>query len=218
MKKENETFENPFKETIKTNDNDDLFNEWCKEENKRKQLENTPMSLDTFMKEFPAYKDLYDDMKYRYTVPHTYKAWIRCVELTKQRNERRKETGISDVEYYSMFNHISKDAAKLFAKYLNERKSQSSVNAVADKDIQDYTVEAIRNALNNYIGVSYDVDKEAYNEIFKLKKDEFEVRRLEVFKDVKIKVVEHFENLGFTLSERNLKSIDWWIDNYKVKY
>ena len=186
------------------------------EEDKRKQLENTKMSLDAFMKEFPAYKDLYDDMKYRYTVPHTCRAWMRCVELTKQRNERHKD-GISDIEYYSMFNRISKDAAKLFAKYLNERKSQSCVNAVADKDIQDYTIEVIRSILNDYVGVSYLVDKQAYDEIFKLKKDEFEANRLEIFKDVKSKVVKHFEDLSFTLSERNLNSIDWWINNYKVK-
>lgn len=213
-----ETFENPFKETIKTNvEDDNIFNEWIEEDDKRKQLGNTPMSLDTFMKEFPAYKDLYDDMKYHYTVPHTCKGWMRCVELTKQRNERHKE-GISDIEYYSMFNSISKDAAKLFAKYLNERKSQSSVNAVADKDIQDYTIEVIRNTLDDCVGVSYLVDREAFIEICKLKKDELEAKRLEIFKDVKPKVVEHFENIGFTLSERNLNSINWWINNFKVKY
>lgn len=213
-----ETFVNPFKETIKTNvEDDNIFNRWIEEDDKRKQLGNTPMLLDTFMKEFPAYKDLYDDMKYHYTVPHTCEGWMRCVELTKQRNERHKE-GISDIEYYSMFNSISKDAAKLFAKYLNERKSQSSVNAVADKDIQDYTIEVIRNALDDYVGVSYLVDREAFIEICKLKKDELEAKRLEIFKDVKPKVVEHFENIGFTLSERNLNSINWWINNFKVKY
>lgn len=211
-----ETFENPFKETIKNTEDDDIFNRRIEESDKINQLGNMPISLDTFMKEFPAYKDLYEDMKYHYTVPHTCKAWMRCVKLTKQRNERHKEKGISDIEYYAMFSRISEDAARLFAKYLNERKSQNSVNAVPDKDLQDYIVEVIRCELDVFVGVSYNVDKEAFIEIYKLKKDEFEINRLEVFKDVKSRVVEHFEGLGFTLTDRNLKSIDWWINNYKV--
>lgn len=214
-----------MKETIKTNADDDsnIFDAWIDSQDKIRNYKesNEIISLESFIEVNTDYKELYEVMRERYTVKHTYRFWERLAKKTKERIEIdriRSDSDISDIEYYSMFSKISKEAASLFSRYINARKSQSSINAVSDKDINDYTVEVIRNTLNDYIGVSYNVDREAFIEICKLKIDDIENNRLIIFKDVKSTVIKYFEDLGFTLSNRNLNSIEWWINNFQIRY
>lgn len=195
--KENAEYVNPFKEALK---------------------DTGTISLEEFIEVFPEYKHIYEEMKLRYHSDHSVTAWVKLAKKTDERLKRPKTQDDIDLEYYSKFLSISEEAALLFYRYMNEVKSQSRLKAVADKDMQDYIIETIRNALNDYAGVSYAVDRAAFIEICKLKKDEIEMQRLEIFKDVKSRVVKHFENLGFTLSERNLNSIEWWVNNYKIQY
>lgn len=195
--KENAEYVSPFKEAMK---------------------DNSTISLEEFMEVFPEHKHIYEEMKQRYLTTHTVRMWKNLVKKTDERLKRPKTKSSINIEYYLKFKSISNEAASLFNKYLEEIKSQSNVNAVADKDLQDCVIETIRNAINAYVGVSYIVDKEAFIEICKLKKDEIEAQRLEIFKDVKSRVVKYFENLGFTLSDRNLNSIEWWVNNYKIQY
>lgn len=177
--------------------------------------ENTKISLDEFIEACPEHKHLYEDMKSRYITAHTYKMWKNLAKKTEERLSRPEKESNINIEYYLKFKSISDEAASLFNEYVDKIHSMSSTNAVSDKDIQDYVIMVIRNALNDYVGVSYNVDREAFIEICKLKKDEIENDRLNIFKDVKNKVVKHFEDLGFILSERNLNSIEWWVHNYK---
>lgn len=180
--------------------------------------ENTKISLDEFIEACPEHKHLYEDMKCRYNTKHIVKMWEKLVKNTEERLSRPEKESNINIEYYLKFKSISDEAASLFNEYVGKIHSISSLNAVSDKDIQDYVIMVIRNTLNEYVGVSYNVDREAFIEICKLKKDEIENDRLNIFKDVKYKVVKHFEGLGFTLSERNLNSIEWWVHNYKIQY
>lgn len=213
-----ETFVNPFNETIKNNeDGDGIFNKYVASEDKRQP--NEIISLDEFIDICPQSEELQKEMRERYKVRHSFKQWEKLVKQCSERIERlknRSDADIPDIEYYIMFKRLGDDAASLFVRYLNARKEQTVT--VKDKDLQDYIIIVIRDILDEYIGVSHSVDEEAYIEIFKLKKEEFEANRFEIFKDVKTKVVEHFEDLGYTLSERNLKSINWWISHYKVNF
>lgn len=201
---------------ILNNLDDDIFNSWIANEDIRSS--NKKISLEDFIQMYPRHRKLYEDMKSRYQTMHTVKMWEKLVENTEKRLSRPETESNINIEYYLKFESISDEAASLFNEYVEKMHSMSSVNAVSDKDMQDYTVLVIRNTLNDYIGVSYNVDKEAYNEIYKLREDEFENSRFTIFKDVKDKVVKHFEDLGFTLSDRNLSSIDWWVNNYKIRY
>lgn len=176
------------------------------------------ISLEEFMEEHPEYKKLYEDMRCRYLTGHTSKMWEKLAKNTEKRLSKPETESNINIEYYLKFKSISEEAAALFNEYLGKMHSTSKVNAVTDKDMQDYIIETIRNTLNDFVGVSYNVDREAFVEICKLKKDDIEMNRLNIFKDVKSKVVKHFEDIGFTLSDRNLSSIDWWINNYKIKY
>lgn len=185
---------------------------------KKENIENAKISLEEFIETHPEYKHLYEDMRCRYNIKHTVKMWEKLVKNTDERLSRPETESNINIEYYLKFKSISKEAASLFNEYVGKVHSFSSTNAVSDKDIQDYVIDVIRNTLSDFTGVSYNVDREAFVEICKLKKDEFEKSRLDIFKDVKDKVVKHFEGLGFTLSERNLNSIEWWVHNYKIQY
>ena len=180
--------------------------------------ENKKITLDEFIEMYPEHKHLYEDMRCRYNTKHTVKMWEKLVKNTDERLSRPETESSINIEYYLKFKSISKEAAFLFNEYVGKIHSFSSTNAVSDKDITDYVITVIRNTLSDFTGVSYNVDREAFIEICKLKKDEFENNRLDIFKDVKDKVVKHFEGLGFTLSERNLNSIEWWVHNYKIQY
>ena len=216
MRKENENvYVNPFKETIK--DDDDAFLAFSTDRDKYEKL-NKAMSLEDFIEVCPEHKHLYEDMKSRYLTVHTYRMWKNLAKKTEERLSRPENESNINIEYYLKFKSISSEAASLFNEYVGKIHSMSSVNAVSDKDIQDYVITVIRNTLNDYIGVSYNVDREAFIELCKLKKDDIENDRLNIFKDVKDKVVKYFEDLGFTLSERNLNSIEWWVHNYKIQY
>ena len=185
---------------------------------KKENIENAKISLEEFIETHPEYKHLYEDMRCRYNTKHTVKMWEKLVKNTDERLSKPKTEASINIEYYLKFKSISKEAASLFNEYVGKIRSFSSTNAVSDKDIKDYVITVIRNTLSDFIGVSYNVDREAFIEICKLKKDEFENKRLDIFKDVKDKVVKHFEDIGFTLSERNLNSIEWWVLNYKIYY
>lgn len=203
---------------IKNNEDGDIFNTLLANENTRKQKHNNKISLEDFIETHPEHKHLYENMRERYNVKHTVNAWIKLAKNSEERNKMPETKTNVDLRYYLKFKSISKEAASLFNEYLDKVKELSGLNYVYDKDIQDYTITVIRNALNDYVGVSYNVDREAFVEICKLKKDEFEKNRLDILKDVKDKVVKHFEDIGFTLSERNLNSIEWWVLNYKIYY
>lgn len=185
---------------------------------------NIDMSLDEFMEICPEHKHLYEDMKDRYLTAYSFKMWERLVKNTEKRLSKPKPKPEPETEaslnhkYYLKFKSISREAASLFNEYIGKIHSISSVNAVSDKDMKDHILEVIRAAMEDFIGVSYNVDREAFTEICILRKEDIEMNRLNIFKDVKSKVVKHFEDLGFTLSERNLSSIDWWINNYKIRY
>ena len=181
-------------------------------------IENAKISLEEFIETHPEYKHLYEDMRCRYNTKHTVKMWEKLVKNTDERLSRPETESSINIEYYLKFKSISKEAASLFNEYVGKIHSISNVNAVSDKDVNDYVTNVIRNAISDFIGVSYNVDREAFVEICKLRKDEFENNRLDIFKDVKDKVVKHFEGLGFTLSERNFNSIEWWVHNYKIQY
>ena len=181
-------------------------------------IENAKISLEEFIETHPEYKHLYEDMRCRYNTKHTVKMWEKLVKNTDERLSRPETESSINIEYYLKFKSISKEAASLFNEYVGKIHSISNVNAVSDKDVNDYVITVIRNTLYDFTGVSYNVDREAFVEICKLRKDEFENNRLDIFKDVKDKVVKHFEGLGFTLSERNLNSIEWWVHNYKIQY
>ena len=183
-----------------------------------KTKEDNKISLEEFIEACPEHIHLYEDMKSRYITSHTYRMWKKLAKKTEERLSRPEKESNIDIEYYLKFKSISDEAASLFNEYVCKIQSMSSTNAVSDKDINDYVVYVIRNTLNGYVGVSYNVDREAFIEICKLKKDEIENDRLNIFKDVKDKVVKYFEDLGFTLSERNLNSIEWWVHNYKIQY
>lgn len=185
---------------------------------KNEKLENKKISLDEFIEMCPEYKHLYEDIKSRCIFEHTYRMWKNIAKKAEERFSKPKNISNINIEYYLKFKSISKEAASLFNEYVSKVHSFSSTNAVSDKDINDYVITVIRNTLSDFTGVSYNVDREAFIEICKLKKDEFEKNRLDIFKDVKDKVVKHFEGLGFTLSERNLNSIEWWVHNYKIQY
>ena len=180
--------------------------------------ENKSISLEEFIEACPEYKHLYEYMKSRYITAHTYNMWKNLAKKTDERLSKPEKESNINIEYYLKFKSISDEAVYLFNEYIGKMHSMSSVNAVSDKDIQDYVIMVIRNTLNDYVGVSYNVDREAFIEICKLKKDEIENDRFNIFKDVKDKVVKYFEDLGFTLSERNLNSIEWWVHNYKIQY
>lgn len=180
--------------------------------------ENKKITLDEFVEMYPEHKHLYEDIKSRCVFEHTVNMWKNIAKKAEERLSKPKSEASINLEYFLKFESISKEAAHLFTEYIDKIHSMSSVKAVPDKDVQDYTIAVIRNTLSDFTGVSYNVDREAFVEICKLKKDEFEKNRLDIFKDVKDKVVKYFEGLGFTLSERNLSSIEWWIHNYKVFY
>lgn len=179
---------------------------------------NKKISLETYMKMYPEHKKLYEDMRRRYQTKHTVKMWERLVKNTEERLAKPETEASLNIKYYLKFKCISKEAADLFNEYIGKIHSISNVKAASDKDMKDYILEVIRAAMEDFAGVSYNIDKEAFTEICKLRKDEFEANRLNIFKDVKHKVVKHFEDLGFILSERNLSSIDWWINNYNIRY
>ena len=179
---------------------------------------NAKISLEEFIETHPEYKHLYEDIKSRCVFEHTVKMWKNIAKKAEERLSKPKSISSINIEYYLKFKSISKEAASLFNEYVGKIHSISNVNAVSDKDVNDYVTNVIRNAISDFIGVSYNVDREAFVEICKLRKDEFENNRLDIFKDVKDKVVKHFEGLGFTLSERNLNSIEWWVHNYKIQY
>lgn len=210
---------------------DETFNNWLAAETDKiesandKRIEeaaiedtNKAISLETFMKMHPEHRKLYEDMRHWYLTVHTARMWERLVKNTEKRLKKPETESNINVEYYLKFKSISDEAALLFNEYVGKIHSTSKVNAVTDKDLQDYIIETIRNTLNDYIGVSYNIDREAFTEICKLKKYEIEANRLDIFKDVKEKVVKHFEGLGFTLSDRNLSSINWWVNNYEIRY
>lgn len=178
----------------------------------------TKISLEEFIETNPEYKHLYEDIKNRCAFEHTVNMWKNIAKKAEERLSKPKTEASINIEYFLKFKSISKEAAHLFNEYVDKMRSRSSVNAVSDRDVQDYTITVIRNTLSDFTGVSYNVDREAFIEICKLKKDEFEKNRLDILKDVKDKVVKHFEGLGFTLSERNLNSIEWWVHNYKIQY
>ena len=180
--------------------------------------DNTKITLDEFIEMYPEHKHLYEDIKSRCIFEHTVKMWKNIAKKAEERLSKPKTEASINIEYYLKFKSISKEAASLFNEYVSKVHSFSSTNAVSDKDINDYVIDVIRNTLSDFTGVSYNVDREVFVEICKLKKDEFEKNRLDIFKDVKDKVVKHFEGLGFTLSERNLNSIEWWVHNYKIQY
>lgn len=197
LKENDSVFVNPFKEDIK---------------------QNKAISIEDFIEVCPEYKHLYEYMKSRYITAHTYNMWKNIAKKAEERLSKPKSISSINIEYYLKFKSISKEAASLFDEYVGKVSLFSSTNAVSDKDINDYVIDVIRNTLSDFTGVSYNVDREAFIEICKLKKDEFEKNRLDIFKDVKDKVVKHFEDIGFTLSERNLNSIEWWVHNYKIQY
>lgn len=185
---------------------------------KKENIENAKITLDEFIEMYPENKHLYEDIKSRCIFEHTVKMWKNIAKKAEERLSKPKTEASINIEYYLKFKSISKEAASLFNEYVNKVHSFSSTNVVSDKDINDYVITVIRNTLSDFTGVSYNVDREAFIEICKLKKDEFENNRLDIFKDVKDKVVKHFEDIGFTLSERNLNSIEWWVHNYKIQY
>ena len=180
--------------------------------------ENKKITLDEFIEMYPEHKHLYEDIKSRCVFEHTVNMWKNIAKKAEERLSKPKSLSSINIEYYLKFKSISKEAAYLFNEYVDKVSSLSCIKAVSDKDINDYVITVIRNTLSDFTGVSYNVDREAFIEICKLKKDEFEKNRLDIFKDVKDKVVKHFEGLGFTLSERNLNSIEWWVHNYKIQY
>ena len=180
--------------------------------------ENKKITLDEFIEMCPEHKHLYEDIKSRCISEHTFNMWKNIAKKAEERLSKPKSISSINIEYYLKFKSISKEAAYLFNEYVDKVSSLSCIKAVSDKDINDYVINVIRNAISDFIGVSYNVDREAFVEICKLRKDEFENNRLDIFKDVKDKVVKHFEGLGFTLSERNLNSIEWWVHNYKIQY
>ena len=198
----------------KLKENDIVFVNPLKEDIKQ----NKAISIEDFIEVCPEYKHLYEDIKSRCVSEHTYKMWKNIAKKAEERLSKPKNISNINIEYYLKFKSISKEAASLFNEYVGKIRSFSSTNAVSDKDINDYVITVIRNTLSDFIGVSYNTDREAFIEICKLKKDEFEKNRLDIFKDVKDKVVKHFEDIGFTLSERNLNSIEWWVLNYKIQY
>ena len=174
------------------------------------------ISLEEFIETHPEHQKLYEDMRRHYQTKHTVKMWEKLVKSTEERLSKPETESDIIIEYYLKFKSISKEAASLFNEYVGRIHSMSKINAVSDRDMQEYIIETMKNALNDYIGVSYDVDRDAFIEICELRKDEIEVNRFNIFKDVKSIVVKHFEDLGFTLSKRNLSSINWWVNNYKV--
>ena len=193
-----------------------LTNKYNKE--KYKMKENKKITLDEFIEMCPEHKHLYEDIKSRCISEHTFNMWKNIAKKAEERLSKPKSISSINIEYYLKFKSISKEAAYLFNEYVDKVSSLSCIKAVSDKDINDYVINVIRNTINDFMGVSYNVDREAFIEICKLRKDEFENNRLDIFKDVKDKVVKHFEGLGFTLSERNLNSIEWWVHNYKIQY